>query len=483
MVPVRIESDATDLQASSVQLLVSGAVSAEPLLGCASDGGFTDGGFCRVGLVRLWSVSLDAGRAQVDVTARANDDLLNQSVADAGTILVSRWFASFDGGSGVNGFSLLSSTLVVPKTGTSEVVLVPLDGGASLAVKTSYPPVRNVALGRTFIYVYEFETTTLFGVGQTFDSASLTAGPDWAPDVSRPNSQLGGPITAFNGTTENVAIVTKYGATWSVFDRSTRVSTGSSATSLQNAVGTVPLVAVGVGYKLYAAGLDTLYTLSGSSTVFGQLEPQQAYALPTPYTSISSMIGIVGGSDRVAGVGVGGGLFRTFSSSSVLLSPWAAQVAEPLELPIAGQGVLYFVRNFGSFSVACRSTQTSGSLLCAQVNLQDRTTSLALGAADTLYSAVVRTPGGESYIQVRAASTLALRYDIPLPGVVGGCSTLTPTCIGGSPVIGCVDTVGRLVFVSTDARGVDPADNWPMEGHDPSKTFNASTDLTPYACP
>ncbi|MDP1922213.1 MAG: hypothetical protein Q8L14_38600 [Myxococcales bacterium] len=78
-----------------------------------------------------------------------------------------------------------------------------------------------------------------------------------------------------------------------------------------------------------------------------------------------------------------------------------------------------------------------------------------------------------------------------LPPCPSGTACVDATCqdqvagggVAGDPVIGCVDTVGRIVFVSTDARGIDTTADWPMEGHDPAKTFNTATDLTRYACP
>jgi hypothetical protein len=131
----------------------------------------------------------------------------------------------------------------------------------------------------------------------------------------------------------------------------------------------------------------------------------------------------------------------------------------------------------------CRTAQPAGSFVCAQANPKDQTSGIALGAGDTLYTVVTRAPANDTLLQVRTGATLALRYEIPLPGVTGACLSLTPTCIDGNPVIGCVDTVGRIVFVSTDARGIDTTADWPMEGHDPAKTFNSATDLTRYACP
>ncbi|MCA2979516.1 MAG: hypothetical protein INH41_23155 [Myxococcaceae bacterium] len=48
---------------------------------------------------------------------------------------------------------------------------------------------------------------------------------------------------------------------------------------------------------------------------------------------------------------------------------------------------------------------------------------------------------------------------------------------------GCRDTTGRSCFVVTDARGFDTAADELMPGHDPGRTWNASTSLAPYTRP
>jgi len=142
---------------------------------------------------------------------------------------------------------------------------------------------------------------------------------------------------------------------------------------------------------------------------------------------------------------------------------------------------MYFLRQFGAWSTVCMTGLMTNSTSCVPATGVDRMHSLALGKSNNLYVSVVRS--GASFIQVRSSLSLALMNEIPLPAVTGACLSLTPTCIAGSPVLGCVDTTGKIVFVSTDARGVDTAADWPMEGHDPGRTNNSTTDLTPYACP
>lgn len=144
---------------------------------------------------------------------------------------------------------------------------------------------------------------------------------------------------------------------------------------------------------------------------------------------------------------------------------------------------MYFRRNFGSFSVVCRTGRAAGSFTCSPPSFQEHFSGIALGADGVLFTVVTRAPANTSFVQVRTATTLAVVDEIELPGTVtGGCTALTPTCIGGVPVVGCVDTAGRLVFVATDTRGVDPSADWPMEGHDPRRTLNSATALSSFSC-
>lgn len=412
------------------------------------------------------------------VRASASDDLTNETDVDAGSLAVSRWAFSFDGGSSVNGFSVASRALVIPKTGSSVVLSLRLNGGPPYSVSTLYPPVRNAVIAANTVYVLEYDANSLASQGEAFDLA-LTNARIWASDAVRSGIQTAGPILAIRGSSDSVASAFKLGVVWSVFDNGSRIDFGTSANAPSST--SDPFSAVGRGFKVAATDGTSLFTFSGSSSSsFAGLEVSQTLALPTPFASVTHLVGVTSG---VVGLGIGMGLNRSFAATPAAFTPWAAQAAETFGPPVAGSGTLYFSRQYGSFSVVCRTAEAAGSFVCAQANLQDQTSGVALGAGDTLYTVVTRAPSNTTLLQVRVASTLALRYEIPLPGVTGACLSLTPTCVDGNPVIGCVDTVGRLVFVSTDARGIDTTADWPMEGHDPAKTFNTATDLTPYACP
>lgn len=482
-IPVRIESGSTDLVESSVRVSLGGAAFTGALTPCVPDGGPTDsgspdGGFCRIARVPLRLGVLENLRGTIPVIASASDDLTNEMVADAGAIAVTRWVFSLDAGSGQNGFSLGLRDLVVPSTPNQSVQTWRLSNGRRSGSYTlRYPPVRNVAIGQEsdFIFTLEYKDSTGLSSGEAITSTASFI--DWATSAIRPGIQLTGPILSLTGTVESVGAVSRMGASWAVFGSGALVVAAESSGPISSS-GT--MLAVANGPMIIATDTSSLFVFSGASNSFEGVSPAPGPTVPTPFAAISHLIGVDGG---VAGFGAGSGSSLSFFATTTAFSSWAPQAAEAFSPPVAGGGFLYFLRLYGSFSVVCRGGSASGSFVCAQANLQDQTSGLALGAGDTLYTVVTRAPANTSLLQVRTASTLALRYEIPLPRVTGACLSLTPTCIAGNPVIGCVDTVGQIVFVSTDARGIDTTADWPMEGHDPGKTFNTATDLSRYACP
>ncbi|MBL8924593.1 MAG: hypothetical protein JNJ54_37430 [Myxococcaceae bacterium] len=268
-------------------------------------------------------------------------------------------------------------------------------------------------------------------------------------------------------------------AAWATYDLAADlVGSGTSTTGI--VVSGSELSAVGVGSEVRATDGLALFTAAGTSSRFKELafDPTKQ-TLQSPWTSVASLVGGGGGVVGVATSSSGSGVFSAVFPSQ--FTTWGPSSAEPLRSLVVDSTSAYFVRDSGSYSVACRSGVGMGSFSCHSVAMSDRTAALALGAGNTLYASVTRA--GSSVIQVRDSLTLALRDEIPLPGTVGACTSLMPTCLSGNPVLGCVDSVGTIVFISTDARGIDTTADWPMEGHDPGKTFNTSTSLAPYACP
>lgn len=317
-------SSSADLVESSVKVAFSGSGPfVGPYVGCTPDGGSTDGGFCRIAHLPVRLGTLESLRGSLFVRASAADDLANGTNIDAGSLAVSRWAFSFDGGSGVNGFSLGSRTLVIPNTVASALLTVGLSGGPPTSAVTSYPPIRNVAVGSRppeTAYVLGFSSGNLASVGETFDTASLTGRSFWAFEAIRTGVQSTSPILASNGTSESVATAFKSGAAWAVYDTRARlVDSGMSANAPSSTNG--PFSAVGRGFKLAATDGTSLFTFSGSSvSSFAGLEATQILALPVPFTSVTHLIGVTGG---VAGSGAGMGLSRSFSATPATFTPWA----------------------------------------------------------------------------------------------------------------------------------------------------------------
>lgn len=486
VLPLKVESSSADLMASSVQLSVAGSPWTGPLLGCGPDGGVTDAGYCRIAQVSLGAVPLLGLRDVVSFEVSARDDLGNVSSADAGAVLT-RWAFSFDGGSAQNGFALGSNTLVVPNTATSSVHVVSAGGAPRGTVTTNYPPVRDVAVGQLVperFYTLELLPGSGDSSGEAYEVGQLANHARWAPDAVRTSLERSGPMLATSGGRETVAAVFRSSGVTAVWASFSAAMLEQNSTSAAGPTATAtPLKAVALGPQVIATDGASLFNFAGSALFQGLAPDSTTQTPPAPFTSIGEVLGRRNG--KLVGWGSGGGAQRVFEANVPSgFNQWPAMAGEPLTAPVFGAGALYFLKLSGTFSTTCRTTSAMGSYTCATTNPQELGSALALGAGDTLYVAIKKQPGNQLVIQVRTASTLALRDEIPVPGAApGGCTSLTPTCIAGDPVIGCVDTVGRIAFVFTDARGIDTTADWPMEGHDPGKTFNTATDLTPYGCP
>jgi len=409
------------------------------------------------------------------------DDLGNTGTVDAGSLIVSRWAFSFAGGSLTNGFSVSKSGwLVIPRSATNEIAFVGPSGMLAGIAQTRYAPTENVSIGQSNPeYVFSFEHDTNQSTGRFYDLASAGSGGigGWAIDAQRGRQFApASPILTRSGASELVSIA---------FNDSLGVRAAFAthpAGGVQSGT-TAPAFSSDAGSLLATGSSRGLFVSDGSRVVLmrNPANPQPGPPLDFPATFAAvQMAGI--GRDEVAGIGPAAGGFGAFvSNAESRFQPYDGQLAERLDHLIVGADSIFFSRSFGSFSVVCSSTVDAGTLNCAQPVLQDTVTALALGKA--LYAVVARQLDAGVFVQVRSPKTLILGDEYFLPGVdPAGCRTLTPTCMNGVSVIGCIDARGKIAFVYTEKPGLDPSAPWPMEGHDPSRTQNTGTDLTPFVC-
>jgi hypothetical protein len=399
---------------------------------------------------------------------------------------VSRWSFSFDGGSATNSMSQmfeLAARIAIPRTSRGDLLALDVQTGTVYSAGLTRAPTKHVAIGHRTIAVITNDVGARVMSGELWDK-NLTTRVFWAAEAVRPNMMATGPVMRV--TTTGAGVAALYApdtlvpeVVWAELDTAGAIRNQGSAAA-QFSISAPTFQAVGVGGTLLGTGGSEFIKLAEAAANFRNLSfDGTRQTLTIPMAGVSTLISHDGG---VAGVGTSASDYRVFSGA--FLSPqtfWNATSAEPMLSPVASRDAIFFIRDFGGYSVACRTGKGAASTVCHLPVFSERQGALALGAGQTLYVSATSSAG--SVIQVRDQQTLALRDTIPLPGVVGLCNSLMPTCLSGNPVLGCVDSVGKLVFLSTDARGIDTTADWPMEGHDPSRTFNAATDLAPYACP
>lgn len=248
---------------------------------------------------------------------------------------------------------------------------------------------------------------------------------------------------------------------------------------------------VATGGALTGTDGNRLFGFSGSGGGNGSFRflEERSTGIQTPGTfiAINSISALLSPPANVVGVGntTGGG--RTFFQASFPTSFNQALAGVPnnsLFGIVASGSTVHFTATSEATFVGrlCRGSVSSTTITCTSDPTESVGNSIALGEGDTIYNVASRPPSNAAFLQVRTASTLALRWEAPL-GVSTPCLNLTPTCINNVPMVGCIDLTGRIVFIATDARGIDVSADWPMLGHDPGTTWNASTPLTPFACP
>jgi len=498
-VPVTVQSPSSDLNASTVEVAVGGnRVLANPGANCA-----TDGGFCRLVWLDLKDPPMPGLRGTFAIEAFGADVLGNGSALDAGTVAVSRWAFSFDGGSPFNGFSMASTgELVVPHAGRSAVSLLRADGALRARWATRYPPVTYAAVGQVperslgrFVYVFEQGAAEVsFAEAFLLDSPQAAPVP-WVADDTRNAVLNSGPIVHSNALTgeEEVAVLFrspagKPAAVWAALVRPAGLAQFGTRFAAAGApsINAPVLSAAATGAVITATDGTSLFSFGGGSGTFMFLEERGLPYLQTPgsFLEVTNLIGLP--SNEVVGLGrlpaSNRGFFRaTFPGA---FAPSAAVFTDWLSAGVTKGGVVFVVATpFTGNARLCRASLGQTPALCTSDATESIRSSLALGEGDTLYDIAVRPPSQQALLQVRSATTLALRWETPLPGTPDQCLGLTPTCVANVPMVGCIDLQGRAIFLATDGRGIDTGAEWPMLGHDPSVTWNQTTDLTPFACP
>jgi hypothetical protein len=370
------------------------------------------------------------------------------------------------------------------------VALSGATGAFESEVNLLYPPIRNVALGQLnagLVLVLMYRPSDGVSMGEVLDIANLQNRIGiWAFETNvRSFVQRRGLVLHSNASSEDFVVAaflsTGLTAAWA------RLSGGGIAEFGTTDAGSLQ-VASPPGDTLSAAGAASTIAVTDGISVFqiqlNRREPEvidRQIFLQTPLTGISQLIAHSTG--EFVGIANGPSVVRPFSATfPSSFFAWPSFSPEVVGEPIADDTWMYFPRSGGSYSYVCTVKRNSLAYTCANANPNEEVSGIALGTNRTLYTVVRRVSANATYLQNRDRSTLAVRSEFALPGVVGACNTLTITCIAGKPAAGCVDSVGRLVFVSVD-EGIETSAGWPMEGHDPGRTFNASTPLEPYSCP
>lgn len=495
IVPVTIQS--ADRDVASVEIAAGGMrVSSTTGSSCVADGGY-----CRVVPLPLSSSPLAGMRGTVSLEAWARDDLGNERQVDAGQLTISRWAFSFDGGSIDNRFSMSTTgDLVIAKASQSQIIVLRPDGTTAATWNTTFAPVGSAAVGMTpgqsngrMVYVLESDQAgNSRGEAFFLDQPAIPSPAIWAPSAVRAKLTTWGPVLRTDpmaGNEEVVAIFRdssdKPIAAWAALVRASGSSTSGTRISPDTySAGGNDLFVVASGGQLTATDGNALFGFSGlSMTNFVDLQ-ERGNPRTQSNPGITSLIGLnsgdVVGLTRVAGTSA---FFRANFPATIM--PSTASTSDRMLTDVVfGGGTTYFVPFvLPPRGRLCRSDLNSSSFTCTTDSTENVVGGLALGASGTLYDVAERLPSGPTVLQVRTASSLALQTELPLPAGLATWTTLTPTCINGEPVIGATLSSGLIVFLSTDARGIDTSADWPMRGHDPSATWNTSTPLTGFACP
>ena len=488
---ITVQAPAADVNVNSVALSVgSVTVQGQTGINCAADGGF-----CRAFAFDLSQPALPSLRGTLVVGVAGADVVGNTSSTDAGTLTVSRWHSLFDGGSQFNFFSLSESgELVVPNAATSRVGVLSSSGAPIANFATQGQPIGAVAVGQVRLsgsrYIYLVELTgggATLGEALPLDNPSGAALP-WASSMAR-TGLYGAAILRTdlaNGTEEvaNVYVMSDAFGGWKSATDWRSLATGQSGTrtcsALQGLQNTITSVAA-VGGRLIATDGVKLFGFQGSSSTFTFLEEIGMPFTLTPgtFTQVGQLAAT--SSTEVGGSGSSAGSYGFFSSLLPTgFTRSTASSSDFMNYTLHKQGTAFFPLRTAANNLdrICSATLTSTAFTCS-TDVNGIVYRLALGANDTLYLLVAR--GATRVLQVRRASTLTLQWEAVLP--VACELSLVPTCLQGRPVLGCLDTQAQVLFLATDARGIDVNAEWPMLGHDPGMTFNGSTPLTGYACP
>lgn len=497
-VAVTVQSPSSDVNGSSVEVALAGArVLASSGVNCSSDGGF-----CRVVSMPLSAPALNGLRGTFAVEAFGADTLGNASALDAGAVTVSRWAFSFDGGSPENRFSVATTgELVVPHKGRSALTVLQSNGSLLVSWPTRYPSLIYAAVGQVpernagrFIYVFEKGAgNASFGEAFPLDRAATVTPASWAADITRDSIYTIGPILRVDTSTGDEEVValfrapsSRHAIVWSGLVRSSGMPLFGTryATNAAPAIGPNVRSAAATGGVITATDGTSLFSFGGSNPsnlLFAEERGLPYLQTSAPFSEIEGLVALP--SNEVVGYGLVNssfGFFRATFPSSIV--PFGLSTAGGIGQPIVKGTSVFFGENAVQARLCRKTLGSPATEICTSDPTEFIQDSVALGEGDTVYDIAFRPPSQQAYLQVRSATTLALRWESPLPGT-SACSGLTPTCINGTPVVGCVDPQGRIIFLATDARGIDSAAEWPMFGHDPGTTWNQTTPLAPFTCP
>jgi hypothetical protein len=484
-VPIRVESSAVDLDAGSLRVLVGSQSFTGPWTECPTDAGVLDGGFCVVGELSLAPLPLRGLREDVGLRVSADDTLGNRSALDGGVITVSRWrYAIRSAASADGGFSLSPTGKVLISTPALNQLTVFDVGRVISQIPTDLSPPPLVGIGQS-----TFEQAYFVSRASSGESIAEAASLDgqWQVTIGPLESRLNLPeqalVIASRSGFDSVAYAFRNSnrqvvVPWAEFGPTSVNMTGLASRPAEVDAG---LSIVASSNVILVTDSFNVWGFQGSTgRSFLQTQPfgtDQA----TGAAAASSFVGRSGGSAFLLAQAAGAWSVY-LNGYPTRFTAWGVASTDALSNAVVGSRFVYFKRSAGSLSWVCRTEVASQSYVCASPVVGEQVDSIAVAEGPTLLVTVRR--GGSSFLQFRDGSSLSLQIEVPLPGVVGPTRYLTPTCIAGEPTAAFMAADGTLYFIATDARGVDATAEWPMDGHDPSRTFNSVTDyLVPHSCP
>jgi len=505
-VAVRIESDSPDLDPGNLSVLVRGHDGGTNLegLSVAQATPCVGKSFCGSVDVPLWQPGLSAFRGNFAVEVTARDRVGNQ-VTRTGSIPVTRWKWSFNGGAGAIETTPAIGQLGTVYFGTSDsngkVFALNPQGTkkweALVGKVVGSPAVGTFSSGVELVYV----GANSAGAGVLYALATDGGVLLRCPGVGSASGEITTSVALTNTqfSTESTAIETAIALGNGDALISLRpAATGSRQcrTDLLSASAQPGASIIVKGSDAYFGTLDTRvvgYQFSGTSG-WG---PKPGFNVPTIGTLITGL-GFVGG-NRIVGAGgliapQSGGVFSFLETDGSGLWKYPdpfTQSAPVRNMSVGSGNEIFFGREVSSGS----ADMTSINLLAAESRLTAANAGSlpgapVLGAAGTLYTASFTGPVA-SIGEVSAWSTTGLTRLWRLSDTVGRTNaSLTLDCArspdgtsASAPhgVLYVPSLDGRLYSFVVDSRGLDTSAPWPKYQHDARNTGNPSTPIS--SCP